>query len=88
MSTSPFRKPLLPTHYRVLLEPPDEKGDEVLQFLSSTRRIKLKGHSFREFRREVVPLLDGCHTMADIASATAEVFAPSDLDAEIGRAHV
>jgi molybdopterin-synthase adenylyltransferase len=79
MSTFPFRKPLLPSHYRVLREPPDDKGDEVLQFVSESRRIKLKGHSFREFRQEVLPLLNGRHTVAEIADAVAEVFAPADL---------
>ena len=37
------------------------RKDEVLHFVSPQRRVKLKGHSFREFVQNVVPLLDGTH---------------------------
>jgi bacteriocin biosynthesis cyclodehydratase domain-containing protein len=80
MSLFPLRRPLLPSHYRVLLEPPDDRGDESILFVSDARRVKLKGHSFREFERAVIPLLDGGHTLADIGAATAELFAPADLE--------
>jgi len=75
-----LQRPLLPSHYRVLLEPPDDKGDEALVFVSDARRIKLKGHSFREFERSVMPLLDGSHTLNEISEATADLFAPADLE--------
>lgn len=74
-----FRKPLLPSHYSVWFDPPDEAGDEVLHVVSERRSLKLKGHSFREFRTTVVPLLDGHHTMEDIQEATRGVFRPEDL---------
>jgi adenylyltransferase/sulfurtransferase len=81
MSTVKFNKPRLPTHYYVWFEPPDHSGDEVLHFASAQRRIKLKGHSFREFQQYVIPLLDGKHTLAEIEESVADVFAPQDLEA-------
>ena len=48
---TPFRKPLLPSHYSVWFEPPDEAGDEVLHIVSERRSLKLKGCAFREFTR-------------------------------------
>ncbi|HXU35900.1 MAG TPA: TOMM precursor leader peptide-binding protein [Blastocatellia bacterium] len=81
MSTSKFNRPRLPTHYYVWSEPPDESGDEVLYFASAQRRIKLKGHSFREFEQYVVPLLDGRHTFQEIAESVADVFDADDLAA-------
>lgn len=80
MPTSKFNRPRLPTHYYIWFEPPDYKGDEVLRFASARRRIKLKGHSFREFQQLVIPLLDGRHTLAEIETEVAEVFAPQDLE--------
>jgi bacteriocin biosynthesis cyclodehydratase domain-containing protein len=74
-----FRKPRLASHYYVRTEPPDDRGDEVLHFLSETRRIKLKGHSFREFQQHVVPLLDGTHTVDEIAGSVGDVFAAEDV---------
>jgi bacteriocin biosynthesis cyclodehydratase domain-containing protein len=62
-------------------EPPDDKGDEVLYFVSQRRRIKLKGHSFREFEQRVIPLLDGRNTSEEIERRVADVFAPADLAA-------
>lgn len=61
--------------------PPDDKGDEVLHFISDSRRIKLKGHSFREFQRELLPLLDGGRTLAEIQEEVADLFAPADVEA-------
>lgn len=60
--------------------PPDDKGDEVLHFISDSRRIKLKGHSFREFQRELLPLLDGARTLAEIQDEVADIFAPKDVE--------
>jgi bacteriocin biosynthesis cyclodehydratase domain-containing protein len=79
MPMSLFRKPLLPSHYSVWFDPPDEAGDEALHIVSERRALKLKGHSFREFRTRVVPLLDGSHTLEQIQLATQDVFQPQDL---------
>ena len=79
MSTPIFNRPKLPTHYYVWSEPPDHSGDEVLYFASAQRRIKIKGHSFREFEQYVIPLLDGRHTFQEIAENVADVFDAEDL---------
>lgn len=81
MSTPIFKRPKLPTHYYVWSEPPDHSGDEVLYFASAQRRIKIKGHSFREFEQYVIPLLDGRHTFQEIADNVADVFDAEDLAA-------
>jgi bacteriocin biosynthesis cyclodehydratase domain-containing protein len=81
MPTPKFNRPRLPTHYYVWFEPPDRSGDEVLRFASARKRIKLKGHSFREFQQLVIPLLDGRHTLAEIEAEVADTFAPQDLEA-------
>lgn len=81
MSTPIFNRPKLPTHYYVWSEPPDHSGDEVLYFASAQRRIKIKGHSFREFEQYVIPLLDGRHTFQEIADQVADVFDAEDLAA-------
>jgi molybdopterin-synthase adenylyltransferase len=80
MSTFLLQRPLLPSHYRVLIDPPDDKGDETLTFVSVARRIKLRGNSFREFRKLVLPLLDGRHTLPQIADACKAEFALGDLE--------
>src|ERR1043166_8357087 len=69
-----FQRPRLPRHFYVWSEPPDSDGDEVLNFVSDRRRIKLKGHSFREFEQRVIPLLDGRHTVAEIEQQVADAF--------------
>ena len=51
MPISPLRKPLLPTHFSVWCDPPDEAGDEILHVVSERRSIKLKGRAFREFTK-------------------------------------
>ena len=79
MPSFPFRKPLLPSHYSVWFDPPDEAGDEALHIVSERRSLKLKGHSFREFRKSVIPLLDGSHTIEDIEKATGDLFRAQDL---------
>jgi molybdopterin-synthase adenylyltransferase len=73
----------LPTHYSVWFEPPDESGDEVLHIVSARRSLKLKGHSFREFHRRVLPLLDGRHSLEAIEQETADLFRPEDLSAAL-----
>src|SRR5579864_2723578 len=83
MSEFPFRRPQLPGHYYVLLEPPDEKGDEVLRFVSDTRSVKIKGRSFRDFHLRVVPLLDGTRGFDDIAKQVEDLFAPGDVHAAL-----
>jgi len=74
-----FHKPLIPSHFSVWYEPPDESGDEVLRIVSARRSLKLRGHLFREFNRRVRPLLDGTHTMEEIFLQTADVFSADDL---------
>src|SRR5262245_48249418 len=74
-----LQKPLLPTHYSVWFEPPDEAGDEVLHFVSERKSLKLKGRSFREFHQRVVPLLDGLHSLEEIETATADIFPADEL---------
>src|SRR4051812_44979167 len=81
MPTHRFNRPRLPSHYYIWFEPPDRSGDEVLRFASARRRIKLKGHSFREFQQLVIPLLDGQHSFDEIAAQVSETFAPEDLEA-------
>lgn len=81
MSTVKFNRPKLPSNIYVWFEPPDSSGDEVLHFVSERKRVKLKGHSFREFQQLVIPLLDGEHTLLEIEQTVADVFAPEDLEA-------
>ncbi len=69
----------IPSHYYVYCDPPDKAGDEVLHFISSQRRVKLKGHSFREFVQHVVPLLDGCHSFEEIHAEVSDLFQQEDL---------
>jgi bacteriocin biosynthesis cyclodehydratase domain-containing protein len=76
-------RPLLPRHIEVWSQPPDSSGDEVLHFVTARRRVKIKGHSFREFEQHVIPLLDGRHTVEEIAEKVADVFAPQDLSASL-----
>ena len=73
----------LPSCFYVLADPPDETGNETLHVISERRRIKLKGHAFREFHRSVVPLLDGTHTVAEIEAELADVFEAADLEAAL-----
>ena len=81
MPTGNYRKPRLPSHFYVLVDPPDSEGDETLHFVSESRKIKVKGHSFREFQQHVVPLLNGEHTIEEIQSQVADLFAAEDLQA-------
>jgi molybdopterin-synthase adenylyltransferase len=74
VTISPDTRPHLPTHYYVLYEAPDSKGEEALIFVSERRRVKVKGTLFREFLREVVPLLDGRHTVSEIETSVADIF--------------
>ncbi len=75
----PFGKPRLPSNYYVWFEPPDDSGDEVLHFVSGRRRLKVKGHSFREFVKRVAPLLDGNNLWSEIQEQVADIFRPEDL---------
>jgi bacteriocin biosynthesis cyclodehydratase domain-containing protein len=83
MSGSRSIRPKLPSHYLLRFEPPDRFGDEVLVITSERRRIKLKGHSFREFMNEVVPLLDGSRTTEEIQQLVRGTFAPEDVAAAL-----
>lgn len=83
MPTS-LQNPLLPTHYSVWFDPPDEAGDEVLHFVSEHRSLKLKGRSFREFHQRVIPMLNGEHSMAEIETATADIFPAEELRDALG----
>ncbi|MEA2188822.1 MAG: molybdopterin-synthase adenylyltransferase [Solirubrobacteraceae bacterium] len=75
-----MKRPLLPSHYSVWFEPPDERGDEVLHVVSERRTLRLKGYAFREFCERVVPLLDGSRSLEQIHESTGDVFEPEDLD--------
>jgi hypothetical protein len=70
----PFSKPLLPSHFQAWCEPPDASGDEILRIVSAQRSLTLKGHSFREFHRHVMPLLDGQRSFEEICEKTADLF--------------
>lgn len=83
MPTS-LQKPLLPTHYSVWFDPPDEAGDEVLHFVSERRSLKLKGRSFREFHKRVIPMLNGEHSIEEIETATADLFPADELRDALG----
>lgn len=72
-------KLLLPAHYSLWCDPPDEAGDEVLHIVSERRSLKLKGRAFREFVRTVVPLLDGRHTVEEIQAHVGDLFDAEDL---------
>src|SRR4051794_20894024 len=83
MPQFPLHKPQLPSSYAVLFTPPEADGEEILDFISSTRRVRLKGRFFREFHMELIPLLDGTRTYEEICAAVADTFAPTDLDAAL-----
>jgi molybdopterin-synthase adenylyltransferase len=76
----PFSKPLLPSHFQAWCEPPDASGDEILRIVSAQRSLTLKGHSFREFHRHVMPLLDGQRSFEEICEKTADLFDRADLE--------
>ena len=80
MTGSKLLRPKLPSHYLLRFEPPDRSGDEALVITSERRRIKLKGHSFREFLYEVVPLLDGTRTTEEIQHLVSNTFAPAPAE--------
>lgn len=83
MTISPDTRPHLPTHYYVLYEAPDAKGEEALVFVSERRRVKIKGTLFREFLREVVPLLDGRHTVSEIEASVTDIFPAHEVTAAL-----
>ena len=69
----------IPNHYYVYSDPPDKDGDETLHFVSSHRRVRLRGHSFREFVQRVAPLLDGSRTVEQVQAEVTDLFTPEDL---------
>ncbi|MCF3974289.1 TOMM precursor leader peptide-binding protein [Paracoccus salsus] len=73
----------MPSHFLTWLEPPGDSGDEVLRVVSWRRSVTLKGHSFREFNREVVPLLDGRHDLDSICDEVSDIFDRDDLVAAL-----
>ena len=79
----PFSKPLMPSHFQAWCEPPDPSGDEILRIVSAQRSLTLKGHSFREFHRHVIPLLDGRRSFEEICAETADLFDRSDLESAL-----
>ena len=81
------RKPLLPRHYTLWFDPPDDDGDETLHVLSERRAIRLKGQAFREFTRSVAPLLDGEHSLEEIEVALDGTFRSEDLRSCLGVLH-
>jgi adenylyltransferase/sulfurtransferase len=83
MPTS-LQNPLLPTHYFVWFDPPDEAGDEALHFVSERQSLKLKGRAFREFHQRVIPMLDGKHSIEEIETATADIFPAAELRDALG----
>ncbi len=78
-----FQKPFLPECFLHWTEPPGESGDEVLRIVSWRRSLTLKGHSFREFIREVIPLLDGQHSLDEICEEVEDIFDRPELEAAI-----
>jgi adenylyltransferase/sulfurtransferase len=78
-----FRNPLLPSCFLTWSEPPDEMGDETLRIVSRRRSLTLKGHSFREFGRSVLPLLDGRREFDAICAETSDLFERADLEAAL-----
>jgi adenylyltransferase/sulfurtransferase len=63
----------------VYSDPPDKNGDEMLHFVSGHRRVRLRGHSFRDFVQRVTPLLDGTRTVEQVQDEVGDQFAPADL---------
>jgi adenylyltransferase/sulfurtransferase len=74
-----FQRLRIPSHYYIYSDPPDKSGEEELHFVSSHRRVKLRGRSFREFVQNVVPLLDGSRSFEEIHSCVSDLFRPDDL---------
>lgn len=81
MTLSEQSRPFLPTHYHILYDPPDQDGAEALLFVSQRRRIKIKGTMLREFKNQVLPLLDGRHSLSDIQSRVSALLPPENVRA-------
>ena len=73
----------MPSHFQAWCEPPDPSGDETLRIVSAQRSLTLKGHSFREFHRHVMPLLDGRRSFEEICTETADLFDRTDLESAL-----
>jgi bacteriocin biosynthesis cyclodehydratase domain-containing protein len=74
-----LKRPRLVSNYYVRLEPGPAGGEDALLFTSGRREIRLAGTSFGEFLADVVPLLDGRHTLADIQRKVDGKFNPDDV---------
>jgi molybdopterin-synthase adenylyltransferase len=79
----PFQNPHLPDCFLTWTEPPDASGDEVFRIVSWRRSLTLKGHSFREFSRSVIPLLNGSNSMDMICESVSDLFDRPDLEAAL-----
>lgn len=78
-----MQKPLLPSCFLTWTEPPDRSGAEVLRFVSWRRSLTLKGQSFREFARTLLPLLDGRRSVDEICAEVADTFPRGEVEAAI-----
>lgn len=74
-----MKRPRLIPNYYVRLEPGPTGGDDALIFTSGRREIRLAGTSFSEFLAEVIPRLDGRHTLDDIQREVDGKFNPDDV---------
>lgn len=74
-----MNRPRLVPNYYVRLEPGPAGGEDALLFTSGRREIRLAGTSFSEFLADVVPLLDGRHTLDDIQREVAGKLNPDDV---------
>jgi bacteriocin biosynthesis cyclodehydratase domain-containing protein len=83
LEAMPFQNPLLPDCFLTWTEPPDENGEEQYHIVSWRRFLTLKGHSFREFSREVVPRLNGRTGFDRICEEVADIFDRKDLEAAL-----
>lgn len=79
----PLSKPLLPECFLHWTEPAGADGDETFRLVTWRRSLTLKGKSFREFEREVFPLLDGTRGIGEICDAVADVFDREEVVASL-----
>lgn len=71
--------PKLPGYFYSWMDPPDDNGEEALNFVSTRRRMRLKGHGFREFQQYVAPMLDGNHTLHEIEEEASNSFGAQEI---------
>ena len=79
-----LQRPLLPACFLHWTAPADANGDETFRLVSWRRQLTLQGKSFREFEAEVLPLLDGQHTVDAICEKVAHLFGKEDVLASLG----